>query len=152
MRLTSLARQAREGAEAVQDHTRTETALSKLDSNLRALETAVKLEDRLVKRGVKAATELDLVKTPRELRKHIATVGRPSPQLLTARANDVARATKTLSESAVQEWAAWSKGSLSALPVDRVLRLGITRPRVEHGLEILKRTASAPPTLSLIHI
>lgn len=149
-RLANLARQTREGAEAIQDHTRTETALSKLDTHLSDLETAIKLESKLVSAGVKPPCELDLAKPPRELKQHIASVGRPSPQLLTARASDVAKAVKVFSDAAGQEWARWSKGKLSALPVDRLARLGFERPAIESRLETLKRAAAERPSIESV--
>lgn len=145
-RLTSLARQAREGAEAIQDHTRTETALSKLDASLNELETAVRLESKLVSTGVASPTELDLTKAPRDLQRHIASVGRPTPQLLTARANDAAKAVRALSDAAAQAWATWAQGRLNALPTDRLTRLGFERRALELRLESLKRIAGAAPT------
>jgi hypothetical protein len=145
-RLTSLARQAREGAEAIQDHTRTETALDKIDAALRELEAAVKLESKLVKSGVTSASGLDLTKAPKDLQGHIASVGRPSPQLLTARANDAAKAARALSDSATTAWATWSQARLNALPIDRMARLGFERRGVELRVESLKRIAGAPPT------
>lgn len=145
-RLTSLARQARKGAEAIQDHTRTETALSKLDVSLTELESAIKLEAKLVSSGVTSASDLDLTKAPVELQRHIASVGRPSPQLLNARANDAAKAVVALSTAASQGWTTWAQGRLDALPVDRMARLGFERRTVELRLESLKRIASAPPT------
>lgn len=145
-RLTNLARQARKGAEAVQDHTRTETALSKLDASLSELESAVKLESKLVTIGVASASEVDLTKAPKDLQSHIASVGRPSPQLLTARANDAAKAVRAISDAATEAWTTWSQGRLNALPVDRLARLGFERRTVELRLESLKRMAGAPPT------
>lgn len=145
-RLTSLARQAREGAEAIQDHTRTETALDKIDAALSELEAAVKLESKLVKGGVTSASGLDLTKAPKDLQRHIASVGRPSPQLLTARANDAAKAARALSDSATTAWATWSQARLNALPIDRMARLGFERRGVELRVESLKRIAGAPPT------
>lgn len=150
-RLTSLARQAREGAEAIQDHTRTETALSKLDASLNELETAVKLEAKLVESGVISASEFDLTKAPTELQRHIATVGRPSPQLLTARANDAKKAVRALSEAATEAWMTWSQGRLNVLPVDRMARLGFDRRTIELRLESLKRIAGAPPTTDSVN-
>ncbi|WP_157550730.1 hypothetical protein [Nocardioides jensenii] len=145
-RLTSLARQAREGAEAVQDHTRTETALAKLDSSLRELETAVRLQSKLVEKGVAAQTEFDLTKAPEELKKHIVTVGRPSPQLLQARANDAGKAVRALSDAASSAWSSWAQSQLDELPVDRLARLGFERKGVELRLESMRRIATAPPT------
>lgn len=145
-RLTSLARQAREGAEAIQDHTRTETALSKLEASLGELESAVMLVSKLVSSGVTLATELDLTKAPMDLQRHIDSVGRPSPQLLTTRATGAAKAVRALSEAATQAWTTWSQGRLNALPVDRMARLGFERGTVELRLERLKRIAGAPPT------
>jgi hypothetical protein len=145
-RLTSLARQAREGAEAVQDHTRTETALSKLDSALRELETAVRLQSKLVDKGVAAQTEIDLTKAPEELKKHIVTVGRPSPQLLQARANDAGKAVRALSDAASSAWASWAQSRLDELPIDRLARLGFERRGVELRLETMRRLATALPT------
>jgi hypothetical protein len=145
-RLTSLARQAREGAEAVQDHTRTETALAKLDSSLRELEAAVRLQSKLVEKAVAAQTEIDLTKAPEELKKHILTVGRPSPQLLQARANDAGKAVRALSDAASSTWASWAQGRLDELPVDRLARLGFERKGVELRLESIRRIATAPPT------
>lgn len=146
-RLTSLARQAREGAEAMQDHTRTETALSKLDGHLSELESAVKLQTKLVASGVTSTIELDLTKAPKDLKRHIGTVGRPSPQLLTARANDAAKAVRTISDVTAEVWRTWSQGRLDALPIDRMARLGFDRRTVELRLETLRRLASALPTL-----
>lgn len=145
-RLTSLARQAREGAEAIQDHTRTETALAKLDASLGELEAAVRLESKLVSSGVTSASELDLTKAPKDLQRHIASVGRPSPQLLTARANDAAKTVRALSDSATQAWSNWSQSRLNALPMDRMARLGFERRSVELRVDSLKRIAGAPPT------
>ncbi|MGL5824179.1 MAG: hypothetical protein ACRCYU_04985 [Nocardioides sp.] len=145
-RLTTLARQAREGAEAVQDHTRTETALAKLDSSLRELETAVRLQSKLVEKGVAAQTEIDLTKAPEELKKHIVTVGRPSPQLLQARANDAGKAVRALSDAAWSAWSSWARSRLEELPFDRLARLGFERKSVELRLESMRRLATAPPT------
>lgn len=145
-RLTSLARQAREGAEAIQDHTRTETALAKLDASLGELEAAVRLEAKLITSGVTSASGFDLTKAPKDLRRHIASVGRPSPRLLTARANDAAKAVRALSDSAAAAWATWSQARLNALPVDRMARLGFERRGVEVRVESLKRIAGAPPS------
>lgn len=144
-RLTNLARQAREGAEAVQDHTRTETALSKLDAALSDLELAIKLELKLTRSGIKSATQLNLIKTPEDLQMHIASVGRPTPQLLTVRAGDAAKAARALSDAATQAWTDWSRDKLNVLPIDRMARLGFERPAVESRLEVLKRIAGAPP-------
>lgn len=145
-RLTSLARQAREGAEAVQDHTRTETALSKLDSSLRELETAVRLQSKLVDNGVASKTEIDLTKAAEELKKHIVAVGRPSPQLLQARAKDAGKAVRALSDAASLAWAGWAQSRLDELPIDRLARLGFDRRSVELRLENLRRLSIASPT------
>ena len=93
-----------------------------------------------------SASGLDLTKAPKDLQNHIASVGRPSPQLLTARANDAAKAARALSDSATTAWATWSQARLNALPIDRLARLGFERRGVELRVESLKRIAGAPPT------
>lgn len=151
-RLTSLARQAREGQEAVQDLTRTETALTKLESALNDLEAAVRIRAKLIGAGVTLEEQPDLAKAPRELERHIASVGRPTPQLLNARAASVAKSTKTLVELSAQVWAEWSRERLSTLPIDRVARLGFEKSLVESRLDTLKRIAGAPPTSANVDI
>lgn len=151
-RLTSLARQAREGQEAVQDLTRTETALTKLESALNDLEAAVEIRAKLIGAGVTLEEQPDLAKAPRELERHIASVGRPTPQLLNARAASVAKSTKILVESSAQGWADWSRERLSALPVDRVARLGFDKAAVESRIGTLKRVAVAPPASATVDI
>lgn len=145
-RLTSLARQAREGAEAVQDHARTETALVKLADSLSELEVAVKLQSRLVSLGVTSETKFDLTKAPKDLRRHLSTVGRPSPQLLTARAADAAKAAHTISESTAAAWRTWAEGRLDALPIDRVARLGNGRISTDAKIKRLEFLAYSLPT------
>ncbi len=149
-RLTSLARQAREGAEAVQDHTRAETALSKLGASLSELESAVALQSKLVRCGVTSTIELDLTKAPKDLQRHLGAVGRPSPQLLTARAVEAAKAVRTIAESTADAWRTWSLSRLDELPVDRLARLGFDRQTVESRLERLRRIAGAPPTVDAV--
>ncbi|MGY5309128.1 hypothetical protein [Nocardia gipuzkoensis] len=145
-RLTVLARQRREGAEKLQDVTRTQTALTALDRELTALEASLKLHAFLVAKSIATEAGIDLGKAPRELRNHVDQVGRPSPQFLNARARDARKAREALDASVASSWAEWSQEKISALPLSRIALLGARKTLVEIAVREMRQAAGRPPT------
>ncbi|MEU1427338.1 hypothetical protein ABZ412_09710 [Nocardia sp. NPDC005746] len=147
-RLTALARQRREGAEKIQDVTRTNTALKELDKELTALDASLKLHAFLVGKSIADEVELDLGKAPRDLRNHIDQVGRPSPQFLNARRKDAQKAREALDASAARSWADWSQAEFGGLPLARIALLGAWRMSVETAVREMRQAAGKPPTIA----
>ena len=151
-RLTALARQRREGAEKIQDVTRTNTALMELDKELTVLDESLKLHAFLVGKSIADEVELDLGKAPRDLRNHIDQVGRPSPQFLNARRKDAQKAREALDASAARSWADWSQAGFSGLPLARIALLGAWRMSVEAAVRDMRQAAGKPPTIAGVEI
>ncbi|WP_280505095.1 hypothetical protein [Nocardia farcinica] len=147
-RLTALARQRREGAEKIQDITRTNTALDELAKELTDLEKVLQLYRLLVGKSIAVEIGVDLGKAPRGLRNHIDQVGRPDPRFLRARTKDARRTREVLEGHARNSWAEWSHAMLTALPLARLALLGVWRTSVETDLRDMRQAAVRPPTIA----
>lgn len=151
-RLQAFARAERSAQEANQDHQRTTLALGKLDVALAELAVALKTYEALQAQGIQLSPLPALEAPPAELRAHIDSVGRPTPERLTGAVGKVSRATASILGDLDARWRTWSANRLDELPTPRIPRLAPPeRRRVETRLASLRTDSRNAPTSASVN-
>lgn len=151
-RLQTFARAERSAKEENQDHQRTTLALGKLDVALAELALALKTYEAVQALGVQLSPLPALETAPAELRAHIESVGRPTPERLTGAVGKVSRATVSILDDLDARWRAWSADRLDELPTPRIPRLApAERRRVETRLASMRTDSRTAPTSASVN-
>ena len=106
-RLTALARAKRDDLDVSQAQGQVQTALNKLDQELRALGGVLAVHRRLKANGVPVSDPGDLEKPAIRLKEQ-ADLGRPTGQFLNARTRDVVGARSAIEDANAEAWRAWA--------------------------------------------
>jgi len=144
--LASRARAKTEDEKATQEHSQTETALTKLNGELTKFARVARTHRALKAAGVPVADHPDLDKPLKALRSRVDEVGRPASQFLNARTKDVTTTTAAMITQDGQAWQSWAQAEIHKLPLALVPRVsfsqrGITQQRIK---ELRSMAANAP--------
>lgn len=146
-RLQTFARAERNDKEATQDNERTTLALGKLDAAITDLTVALKTYDVLEALGVQLSPLPDLGTAPTELREHVTSVGRPTPERLTGSVGKVSRAAKSILDDLDSRWRVWAAERLDEIPRQRIPRLApAERRQIEARLASLRMDSRSAPS------
>lgn len=121
-RLTALARAKRDDLDVSQAQGQVQTALNKLDQELRTLGGVLAVHRRLKQDGVPVTAPGDLEKPAIRLKEQ-ALLGRPTGQFLNARTRDVVAASTAIEDANAEAWRAWATARLDELPLAVLPRL-----------------------------
>lgn len=112
-RLTALARAKRDDLDVSQAQGQVQTALNKLDQELRTLGGVLAVHRRLKQDGVPVTAPGDLEKPAIRLKEQ-ALLGRPTGQFLNARTRDVVAASTAIENANAEAWRAWLPPGLTS--------------------------------------
>lgn len=124
-RLTAAARVKRKDAASIQAEGQFATALHKLTAQFPELETQLANRAALAAAGISVAAAPDLTKPAERLRRHVADIGRPTPQFMTSRSADLDRTITSLRNTTDETWRAWAEAQIATLIVDPDLLRGV---------------------------
>ena len=151
--LAARARAKSEDEKATQDQGQTETALTKLNSELSKFESVLRTHRALKAAGVPVADYPDLDKPVNMLRARVDQVGRPAAQFLNARTRDLITASSTMAQWDGQEWQTWAQAEIQKLPLALVPRVNfIQRESTRKRIRELRAAAASAPRVAEVRI
>lgn len=147
-RLTALARAKRDDLDASQAQAQVQTALNKLDQELRALGGELAIHRKLRENGVPVSPPGDL-ENPAMRLKQQADIGRPTGQFLNARARDVIAERTAIEKANADAWREWATGKLGELPLAVMPRLNWNlRSATTTRIATMRALASKKPNIA----
>lgn len=147
-RLTALARAKRDNLDVSQAQGQVQTALNKLDQELRALGDVLAVHRRLKVNGVPVSDPGDLEKPAIRLKEQ-AALGRPTGQFLNARTRDIVGSRTAIENANAEAWRAWATAKISALPLAVLPRLNSNhRDATSTRIAAMRTLAAKKPNIA----
>lgn len=144
-RLSNLSRARSENEQEKQAQNQVKVGLSKLQTEITTLGTVLGVRRKLSAVGAPVQSIEGLDKPVAKLRDQVDSIGHPTPQFLTARTKDVAKAHSEIAADNKSAWKSWAYASIAQLPQSLIPRLGAsTRSNVTARISSLKKTADGP--------
>ena len=124
-RLTALARAQRDDLDVSQAQGQVQTALNKLDLELRALDGVLNVHRRLKAIGVPVTSPGDLEQPVRRLKEQVG-LGRPTAQFLHARTRDASATRSAIDDANAEAWRTWATLKVDQLPLAVLPRVPVS--------------------------
>ncbi|MFW6600441.1 hypothetical protein ACQBAU_00410 [Propionibacteriaceae bacterium Y2011] len=147
-RLTALARARRDDRDVSQAQGQVQTAINKLDQELRTLSSVLDVHRKLKKAGV-PVTDPGHLEQPVKRLKEQAGLGRPTAQFLNARTRDVLAARSAIDDANADAWRTWAAQMVDGLPLALQPRVPFSHRRATATrISNMKTRAARKPSIA----